>query len=269
MWQHHSRKQTQSKGWKCFGDTHAVDEVSKAAKFIIHTVQSETFKEEYRCIKENQPLPKQSCLQRLNPVMDEDGLLRIGGRLAPANLTKDEKHPFIIPNAHHIALLLIRYHHEKVAYQGRHITEGALRGAGFWIIGSKRLISSVIYKCVLCRKLRGQIQIQKMADLPVDRLSPMPPFTSVGLDVFGPWTVTTQRTRGGSADSKRWAVLFTCMSTRAVHIELIEAMSTSSFINALRRFFCIRGPAQIFRSDRGTNFVGACSELQIDHKDTD
>ncbi|XP_039870639.1 uncharacterized protein LOC120723317 [Simochromis diagramma] len=260
---------TEGKGWKCFSETNTTDEVSKAAKFIIHTVQSETFKEEYRCIKENLPLPKQSCLQRLNPVIDEDGLLRLGGRLAPANLTKDEKHPLIIPNAHHIAILLIRYHHEKIAHQGRHLTEGALRGAGFWIIGSKRLVSSVIYKCVLCRKLRGRLQTQKMADLPVDRLTPMPPFTSVGLDVFGPWTVTTRRTRGGSADSKRWAVLFTCMSTRAVHIELIETMSTSSFINALRRFFCIRGPAQILRSDRGTNFVGACNELQIDHKDTE
>ncbi|XP_014848114.1 PREDICTED: uncharacterized protein LOC106921142 [Poecilia mexicana] len=113
------------------------------------------------------------------------------------------------------------------------------------------------------------MQTQKMADLPLDRLSTMPPFTSVGLDVFGPWTVTTRRTRAGSADSKRWAVLFTCMSTRAVHIELIESMSTSSFINALRRFFCIRGPAQILRSDRGTNFIGACNELQIDHKETE
>lgn len=259
---------TESKGWKCLSDTNTVEEVSKAAKFIIHTVQGETFKEEYRCIKANQLLPKQSFLQKLNPVIHEDGLLRIG-RLVPPHLTTEKKHPLIIPNAHHIAVLLVRYHYEKVAPQGRHITEGALKGAGFWIIGSKWLISSGIHKCVLCRKLRGRMQTQKMADLPIDRLSPMPPFTSVGLDVFGPWTVTTRRTRGGSADSKRWAVLFTCMSTRAVHIELIESMSTSSFINALRRFFCNRGPVQILRSDRGTNFIGACNELQNDYKDTE
>lgn len=187
--------------------------------------------------------------------------------MAPANLTKEEKHRLIIPNAYHIAVLLIRYYHEKVAHQGRHKTEGVLRGAGFWIIGSKRLVSSVIHKCVLCRKLRGQLQIQKMSDLPVDRLSSMPPFTRVGLEIFGPWTVMTRFTRGGSSGSKCWAVIFTCMSTRAVHIELIESMSTSSFINALRRFFSIRGPAQVLRSDRGTNFIGACNELQIDHKD--
>ncbi|XP_055362121.1 uncharacterized protein LOC114849211 isoform X2 [Betta splendens] len=108
------------------------------------------------------------------------------------------------------------------------------------------------------------MEIQKMADLPADRVIPEPPFTTVGLDVFGPWTVVTRRTRGGCAQSKRWAVLFTCMSTRAVHIELIETMSTDSFINALRRFFSIRGPAKLLRSDRGTNFVGACKELGLD-----
>ncbi|XP_041841212.1 uncharacterized protein LOC121639784 [Melanotaenia boesemani] len=112
------------------------------------------------------------------------------------------------------------------------------------------------------------MQDQKMADLPKDRVTPEPPFTTVGLDVFGPWTIVTRRTRGGCAENKRWAVLFTCMSTRAVHIELIESMSTDSFVNALRRFFSIRGPAKLLRSDRGTNFVGACKELGLDQENT-
>ena len=99
-----------------------------------------------------------------------------------------------------------------------------------------------------------------MSDLPVERLTLDPPFTHVGLDVFGPWTRT--RTRGGQVD-RHWAVLFTCLCTRAVHIELIESMTTSSFINALRRFAAIRGPTRLLRSDRGTHFIGACKELQI------
>ena len=91
---------------------------------------------------------------------------------------------------------------------------------------------------------------QKMAPLPADRLTSEPPFAHVGLDVFGPWSIVTHRIRGGSAESKRWAVLFTCMSTRATHIEVLESMSTSSFINALRRFFAISGPSKQLRSDR-------------------
>ncbi|XP_034386287.1 uncharacterized protein LOC117729388 [Cyclopterus lumpus] len=102
-----------------------------------------------------------------------------------------------------------------------------------------------------------------MASLPADRLSTEPPFTNVGLDVFGPWSVSSRRTRGGYSHSKRWAVIFTCMSVRAVHIEVIESLDTSSFINALRRFLAVRGPVNHIRSDRGTNFVGACKELKI------
>ncbi|XP_026156468.1 uncharacterized protein LOC113126589 [Mastacembelus armatus] len=102
-----------------------------------------------------------------------------------------------------------------------------------------------------------------MADLPVDRLTQAPPFTHVGLDVFGPWNICIRRTRSGAVESKRWAIMFTCLGTRAVHIEVLDSLSASSFINALRRFTAIRGPAKLFRSDRGTNFVGACKELQM------
>ncbi len=79
-----------------------------------------------------------------------------------------------------------------------------------------------------------------MADLPTDRLSAEPPFTNVGLDVFGPWSVSARKTR--DAESKRWAVLFTCLNIRAIHIEVIEYLNTSSFINALRRFLAIWVP---------------------------
>ena len=102
-----------------------------------------------------------------------------------------------------------------------------------------------------------------MADLPPERLHTCPPFSYVGVDVFGPWPVMSRRTRGGQAQSKRWAMLFCCMSSRAVHIELIDSLDTSSCVNALRRFFAIRGPATQIRSDCGTNFVAAAKELGL------
>ena len=159
--------------------------------------------------------------------------------------------------------MLIRHHHEQIHHQGRHFTEGAVRSAGLWIVGGKKRVSSIIHQCITCRRLRAPLSIQKMANLPADRLSTDPPFSSVGLDVFGPWNVSSRKTRGGFAQSKRWAVIFTCMSIRAVHIEVIESLDTSSFINALRRFLSVRGPVKHIRSDRGTNFIGACKELKI------
>ncbi|KAL4006299.1 tumor suppressor p53-binding protein 1 [Sarotherodon galilaeus] len=201
---------------------------------------------------------------KLHPILDSNGLLRVGGRIIQSELGIDTTHPLIIPARHHLGTLLIRHYHETVKHQGRHFTEGAIRAAGFWMVGAKRAISTVLFKCVTCKKLRGKAECQQMGNLPSERMQVAPPFTYVGVDVFGPWDIVTRRTRGGQASSKRWAVMFSCLSTRAVHIELIESMSTDSFINALRRLFAIRGPARQLRSDCGTNFIGASRELKMD-----
>ncbi|XP_042150458.1 uncharacterized protein LOC121838334 [Ixodes scapularis] len=241
----------------------SVEHLSLAKNLVIRSVQLEAYANELECLSQGKGVQKSSPLWKLDPRIDDKGLLRVGGRLNNAQLSQEERRPLIIPGKHHVALLLVRYYHEQIKHQGRHITEGAIRSAGFWIIGAKRCIASYIHGCVMCCRLRGRQLDQKMADLPVDRLSTEPAFTYVGVDVFGPWNVTARRTRGGEASSKRWAVLFTCMSIRAVHIEVIESMDASSFINALRRFFALRGPAKQLRSDCGTNFVGACSELNL------
>ncbi|XP_067250257.1 uncharacterized protein [Chanodichthys erythropterus] len=264
----HSFKQDSGKstcrGWHICVKPCSVQDLEKAKSILIHSVQAEAFSEELKCLQVGTVISKQSPLFNLSPYIDKSGLLRVGGRLSQANLGRDEQCPLILPGHCHITSLLIQHYHKQVAHQGRIFTEGALREAGFWIIGGKRRISSVIFQCLQCRRLRGKILTQKMSDLPPERLSMDPPFSYVGLDVFGPWMVTSRRTRGGQANSKRWAVLFTCMSTRAIHIEVIESMDSSSFINALRRFFAVRGPAKQLRSDCGTNFVGACKELKME-----
>ena len=228
---------------------------------IIKSLQKEAYGEEIECIQHKKKMAKASGLLKLSPIIDPQGLLCVGGRLEQGELTNEEKHPVILPGQHYVTTLVVEQLHHEIKHQGRHFTQGIIRAKGYWIIGGKRLVNRVIYRCFRCRKQRGRLQNQKMADLPTERLTPAPPFTYVGLDVFGPWQVTTRRTRGGAAQSKRWAVIFTCLTVRAIHIELIESMDTSSFINALRRFFAIRGPAIQLRSDNGTNFVGAWNEL--------
>ena len=96
-----------------------------------------------------------------------------------------------------------------------------------------------------------------MADLPLDRAGPSPPFTYCAVDYFGPFTI-----KEGRRELKRYGVLFTCISSRAVHIETANSLQTDSFNNALHRFLAERGPARQIRSDRGTNFVGAKRELE-------
>ena len=204
---------------------------------------------------------KNSALYRLDPFIDDDGLLRVGGRLRRSHLGYGEKHPVLIPKGHHVAKLIVRHYHNQVHHQGRQITHGTIRQAGYWLVNGSHTVSRELSSCVVCKKLRGPPLEQHMADLPVDRTEATPPFTHVGFDVFGPWLIHTRKTRGGVASSKRWGLVFTCLSCRAIHIEVLESMDTSSFICALRRFFAIRCPASMLRCDRGTNFIGGKSEL--------
>ena len=201
-------------------------------------------------------LKKTSVLYKLDPFMDEDGIIRVGGRIRRANIHRDKKHPAIIPKKSHITDLLICHYHRRVQHQGRGITLNEIRGSGYWIIGGSSLVAKHIHKCVNCRKIRGSTQEQKMADLPIDRLEPNAPFTYSAVDYFGPFYIKEKR-----SELKRYGVLFTCMTSRAVHLETANAMTTDSFINAYRRFIGRRGPVSQLRSDQGTNFVGARNEL--------
>ena len=177
----------------------------------------------------------------LSSHLDQHGIIRVGGTLSKMSENLDiHVHPIIIPKKHFIAVLLTRHFHELVQHQGRHITEGAIRAGGFWLMGGKQTVSRVIHQCVICRRVRGKTITQKMGDLPPDRIQPSPPFTYVGVDVFGPWQVSARQTRGGSSSSKRWAVLFACLVSRAIHIEIIEELSTSSFINSTKIYCCTR-----------------------------
>lgn len=241
------------------------DELSQAKEVILAAVQKKAFPREYEALIMNRPVPLNSCLCQLSPTL-QNNLICVGGRLRNANIDTGEKNPVILPKDDHISILLVRHHHAQVKHQGRHLTEGAVRAAGLCLLGGKSLINSVLHKCATCRKLRGKMQEQHMADLPPQRLQTSPPFTYVGLDIFGPWSVTARRTRGGQAESKRWAIMFCCLSSRAVHIEVVSSLYTSSCINALRRFFAIRGPAKQLISDCGTNFIGASKELGM-HKE--
>jgi hypothetical protein len=204
-------------------------------------------------------------LYKLSPFLDEVGLLRVGGRIQHADVSTAMKHPVILPRKHHITTLVIRHFHETVCHQGRGMTINAIRENGFWIIGCVAAVSDFISKCVSCKKMYAKPEVQKMADLPNDRVDPSPPFTYCGVDLFGPWYI-----KDGRKELKRYGVIFTCMSCRAVHIETTTSLTTDSFINALRRFLAIRDPTRQLRSDNGTNFVGAEKELekafvQMDH----
>jgi len=86
-------------------------------------------------------------------------------------------------------LLIRQFHHGKQHHQGYGMTHNAIRQAGYYIINGRSVVSHIIAKCVICRKLRGRVQDQKMSDLPPECLTPAPPFTYTGMDVSGPFYI--------------------------------------------------------------------------------
>ena len=231
--------------------------LNNVENIIISDVQEEYFSDlktrltQGECIKDNS-------LAQLSPFLSEDGIIRVGGRLKHAPISYEQRHPALLPTDSPLSKLLILYHHNKSQHQGRVITSSALRAHGLFIFKGSKKIRSIINECILCRKLRRPTEIQKMSDIPVQRLEDHPPFTYSGLDVCGPFTIAYGKTtRKSSGSQKIWALLITCMVTRGVHIEPLPSLDVTSFKNAYRRFLSVRGHCKKLYSDCGTNFVGA------------
>ena len=190
-----------------------------------------------------------SRLLGLDPFIDEEGMLRVGGRLKNSSLQYHLKHPLILPN-NHVAELIVRWYHYRIEHGGRSATLNEIRSNGYWIVKGNAMVRRVIFKCVNCRRLRGRVAEQKMSDLPTERVTSSSPFASTGIDMFGPFII-----KQGRKEVKRYGCLFTCLSSRAVHLEVTNSMDTDSFINALRRVIARRGTVACIRSDNGPEFV--------------
>ena len=263
-------------GWRSSsGCPLTVDELQKAQTVIVRAVQEEAFPEELKRLKnekdtttqnevKTKQVKKTSKLYRLDPYIRADGVVCVGGRIRRANLPADQLHPVVLPRDGHITRLVVEHCHKGVHHAGRGMTIAEIRSVGFWIVGVRSAVSRHILKCVMCRKIRGTPQEQKMSDLPEDRLTPSEPFTYSGVDLFGPFYVKERR-----SVLKRWGVMFTCLASRSVHIETVNSLSTDSFLNAYRRFVGRRGPIRTLRCDRGTNFVGGKAAMEAALKEMD
>ena len=238
-----------------------VKEITETKTELYKMSQKESFPVEYTNLSQHKVLPKRSKLIPLRPFM-EDGLLRVGGRIGLAHVPYDWKHQIVISPRHFIAELLVMHVHENNFHVGRNSTL-ALTRERYWIISGKSFVRSLIYKCSLCKRRRVEPVPPLMGNLPIDRLAyNEPPFSRTGVDYFGPLYVKRgRRTRQLKGTEKRYGALFTCMTTRAVHIELAGELSTDSFILALHRFISRRGNPKTISSDNGSNFVGAEREL--------
>ena len=207
-----------------------MSDIEAAEKIIIKAI---AFKQEIEALRSSKMVTKTSVLIKLNPQIDSDGVLRVNGRLKYAQLPKEQKFPALLPKESHVTTLVIRHFHGKIKHQGRGMTLNDIRACGVWIVGGSNAVGKLIGKCVTCRKLRAPVKEQIMATLPEDRLAITPPFTNSAVDYFGPWIIKL-----GRKEVKRYGVLFTCLASRAIHLETAISLETDSCLNALRGFIC-------------------------------
>ncbi|KAK7891694.1 hypothetical protein WMY93_023657 [Mugilogobius chulae] len=197
-------------------------------------------------------------LLKLAPELDSAQLIRVGGRLRHSpHLSPDTVHPVVLDYKHPLSQLIIKDMDEKLSHPGPERVFAEVRRK-FWLLQGRQAIRRFQQRCMECRKWRAQPKVPRMADLPPSRLRlHRPAFYSTGMDCFGPYLVTIGRRR-----EKRWGIIFKCMTTRAVHLDLLSSLDTDSFLMAFRRFSARRGKPFELISDQGTNFRGGERELR-------
>ncbi|XP_062708920.1 uncharacterized protein LOC134288349 [Aedes albopictus] len=244
------------------------DELQRAETTIFKLIQHETFGDEIVILKRNQQLPageqlqldRTSKIRKLSPFLDEQDVMRMDGRIAGAQqVSFDFKFPVILPKRHGGTTLLVDWYHRQYKHCNAETAVNEMRQR-FHVSEMRVAFKQAGKLCQWCKVYKAVPEIPRMAPLPQARtVSHVRPFTYVGVDYFGPMLV-----KQGRSEVKRWVALFTCLTIRAVHLEVVHNLTTESCKMAVRRFVARRGaPREIF-SDRGTNFVGANRDLKME-----
>ncbi|XP_055913226.1 uncharacterized protein LOC129946883 [Eupeodes corollae] len=238
-------------------------ELQTSLKCILRTIQQEQFSSEIELIRNKKPIPGRSHLASLRPFIDGDNLLRVGGRISNADLDYDARFPILIPKDHVFTKAIVTYYHNKYLHVGPQTLLSIIREK-FWPIHGKIICKRVCRRCIRCFRAQPVPEIHIMGDLPRSRVQQCRPFLIVGVDLCGPFNIHFRRR--GTSPIKGYVAVFVCFSTRAVHLEVVDDLSTVAFLAALKRFIGRRGYPSTIYSDNATNFIGARNELSSVYK---
>ena len=242
-----------------------MEEIKDAEAHVIRKVQQDAFASEYHQLLKGQQVKSDSKLISLQPCIDEDGLLRCNGRLRYKDcLPYDARYPILLPRNNWVTKLIVKFCHKKDYHADGTNQTLAVISSRFWIISAreekrewKREWKN---ECNWCKRRKAKACIQIMAPLASNRSAmSFRAFERVAVDNGGPFITIQGR---GKRRQKRYLCLFTCLATRAVHLEVAFALDTDSFLNAFCRMVSRRGNPEEVSSDNGGNFVAADKELQ-------
>jgi len=234
-----------------------VPELRTAEINILQRVQREGFQSEFSDLEGEREIAYKSKLKRLAPFLC-NGLILVGGRLQNADLTMRQKHPIVLPADHKVTRLIFEDRHLALLHCGPQALLADIRRS-YWPIKGRLISRSVTLRCTRCVKARPHFSYPQMGQLPSSRVKVSRPFAITGVDFAGPIIIKSGIRK--VVGIKAWISLFICFSTRAVHLEVVEDLTSNAFLAALRRFMSRRGRCTKIYSDNGTNFVGAQRQL--------
>ena len=203
---------------------------------------------------------KDSQLRLVHPMLGDQGLLLVGGRLERSSLSSLQKHPVILSAKDFITRLLFRHQHETLKHCGPTLLLAQV-GQLVYVPGAKRLAREICQGCLLCRRVAPKCHQQKMGQLPPPRIEISMCFVHTGLDYAGPFLLKTGHPRRPIA-VKGYLAVFVYLATKAIHLEVVSSKTTAAFLATLKRFISRRNNPSHIYSDNGTNFIGARNQLQ-------
>lgn len=232
----------------------------EATKAWVRVEQAMAYGKEISALHQDKPIPKSSDVLTLSPMLDEQGLLRVGGRLGNADLGYEERHPLLLPKSCRLSKILVSYAHEQLLHGGTQLMALQLRER-FGITRLKDLCKETIAKCVVCIRYKAMPIEQKMGDVPSVRVTPGRAFEVTGVDYAGPFEAKPGLPRS-RVRLKGYVGVFVCMKTKETHLEWISDLTSKAFVRGFKRFQAVRNPCRELWSDNASTFVGANKELR-------
>ncbi|GFQ74086.1 integrase catalytic domain-containing protein [Trichonephila clavata] len=179
-----------------------LEEYGLAEIFLIKHFQAGYFSTEIASLKKGSSVLPSSKLRFLNPFIDREGLLRVGGRISHSNVSWNQKHPIILPAGNKLVKLIFQYYHKRDFHLGQQALLNTVR-LKYWPLGGRSIARRVVHECVECFKNNPVIANQIMGDLPPERITPSSAFQNAGLDLCGPFLIKYKGQRKGTDGNVR------------------------------------------------------------------
>uniref|UniRef100_A0A8D9ACD9 Integrase catalytic domain-containing protein n=1 Tax=Cacopsylla melanoneura TaxID=428564 RepID=A0A8D9ACD9_9HEMI len=208
---------------------------------------------------------KDSLSINLGLELDSNGILILKGRFVEMKVDGENPFPILLPRKDHLTDIIVLDIHVKCFHVGVNQTLATLRN-DYWLTSGRTEIKRILKSCDTCKMFNSKpYATPEFSSFPNYRLQKNLAFTYSAVDYFGPLYVKDGKSKSRSI----WCLLFTCLTTRAIHLELVDSESSSDLLLAFRRFLARTGGCKSLLSDNAAQFQLLQKTFQHMYSDND